>query len=84
MAFESDSYSGIEYKEMVVNCNETIRSGHPGLPQSIESEPVLDELRCEEAVDDWQETKLEEAAQQESNRRAYRELTAPASTEDDV
>ena len=75
LAFESDSYSGIQYDEMLTQCNETTRSGHPSLPADTVSNPPLDSLRCAEAVEDWKETISDERAQQASNRRIYEELT---------
>ena len=74
LAFEADSYSGIQYDEMLSQCNQTTRNGHPSLPHDIESNPTLESLRCGEAVEDWQETVAEERAQQASNRRNYEEL----------
>lgn len=74
LAFEADSYSGIRYDEMVIQCNKTTRSGHPSLPPDIVSEPTLDSLRCTESVADWHETVAEERAQQASNRRNYEEF----------
>lgn len=75
LAFEADSYSGIQYDEMLSQCNTTTRNGHPSLPPDIVSNPTLDSLRCTEAVDDWHETVAEERAQQASNRRNYEEIT---------
>ena len=75
LAFESDSYSGIQYDEILSQCNKTTRDGHPSLPRNIVSSPSLASLRCTEAVDDWQETVADERAQQASNRRNYEELT---------
>lgn len=75
LAFEADSYSGMPYDEMLLQCNETTRNGHPSLPSNIVSNPSLDSLRCPESVEDWQETVAEELAQQASNRRNFEELT---------
>ena len=59
---------------MVSQCNETIRTGHPSLPDSTESNPELDDLRCTADVDDWRgEMKIFEA-QQESNRQNLKEF----------
>ena len=75
LAFEADSYSGIQYDEMLAECNVTTRSGHPTLPPDIVSNPTQDSLRCTEAVEDWHETLAEERAQQASNRQNFKELT---------
>ncbi|MCY3858207.1 MAG: hypothetical protein OXG25_04795 [Gammaproteobacteria bacterium] len=75
LAFESDSYSGIPYNDMLSQCNKFTRDGHPSLPPDIVSNPTIDSLRCTEAVDDWHETVSEERAQQASNRRNYEELS---------
>lgn len=75
LAFEADSYSGIQYDEMLSQCNTTTRNGHPSLPPDIVSTPSMETLRCSEAVEDWQETVAEELAQQASNRRNYEEIT---------
>ena len=75
LAFEADSYSRLPYDEMVRNCNNTIRSGHPSLPPDITSTPTENSLRCTEAVEDWREKIAEERAQQASNRRNYVELS---------
>lgn len=75
LAFEADSYSGIQYDEMLSQCNTSTRNGHPSLPPDIENRPTIESLRCAEAVEDWQETVTEERAQQASNRRNYEEIT---------
>ena len=74
LAFESDSYSGLQYDEMLSQCNKATRDGHPSLPRDVTSRPSLDSLRCTEAVEDWVETIADERAQQASNRRNYEEL----------
>ncbi len=60
---------------MLSQCNKSTRDGHPSLPPDIVSNPIIDSLRCTEAVDDWHETVSEERAQQASNRRNYQELS---------
>lgn len=77
LAFEADSYSRINYDEMVQQCNSTIRGGHPSLPSDIKSEPTIESLRCSEVAKDWREVVEEDLAQQASNRKNYQELMRP-------
>ena len=79
--FESESFSGTDYSQMVTTCNQTVRLGHPSLPKDLESNPELADLRCPEDVDYWLETKREEEAQQAANRRGYAELTTDEPSE---
>ena len=83
LAFEADSYSRIEYDEMVQQCNATIRGGHPSLPTDIKSEPTIESLRCSEVAKDWQEVVEEDLAQQASNRKNYQELMRPQQNQTD-
>ena len=55
--FEADSYSGITYENMVVQCNVTVhRANQQRYDASAYEEPGIESLRCPDSVEEWRET----------------------------
>ncbi len=73
--FEEDHYSGLTYEQFVEDCNDTVLSSNPSrYPESFNSEPSLDELRCQELVQPWLDEVAAAKALQENNRKLFEEL----------
>ena len=78
LAFEADSYSGIEYGDMIRECNTTVQNANP-TRYSMEFHTEIDPnaLRCPEDLEDWQEAIEEAKTHQQASRDRYEEFTEP-------
>ena len=85
LAFEADSYSGIDYRDMIQECNKTVRSANPTRYSTefhTEIEPSA--LRCPEDLEDWQEAIEEAKTHQRASRDRYEEFTeSPSKSKSD-
>ena len=73
--YESESYSGVGYAEMVAECNTIVQQANKGRHRDqSNSNPSLESLRCTDDIDDWRETIEEVEAQQEANREGLRDF----------
>lgn len=79
--FEEDSFKGTSYQEMIDSCNQTIREGHPSLPEDIHSAPPIDSLRCSEIVTDWQKEVAAHNQEEQVNKVHFKEFLQPNSTD---
>ena len=80
LAFEADSYSGIEYADMIRECNRTVQTANPTRYSTdfyTEIEPNA--LRCPEDLEDWQEAIEEAKTHQQASRDRYEEFTESSS-----
>ena len=76
LAYEADSYSGITYDDMVKQCNTTVREANPTRYEDAKKLHFkMDEIRCPEDVEDWQETVAEARIHQAASRKRYQEFT---------
>ena len=79
LAFEADSYSGLDYNDMIEECNKTVRSANPKrYPSEFHVEMEQTELRCPEDLEDWQEALEETRTHQKVSRDRFQEFTSPA------
>ena len=73
--YESESFSGIGYSDMVDECNAIVQHANNGQHRlQSKFEPELASLRCTDDIDNWHEAMVEVAAQQEANRKGFRDF----------
>ena len=73
--YESESYSGVDYPDMVAECNAIVQQANKGRHRDqSNSNPSLESLRCTDDIDDWRETIEEVKAQQEANREGLQDF----------
>ena len=73
--YESESYSGVDYADMVAECNTIVQQANKGRHRDqSNSNPLLESLRCTDDIDDWRETIAAVEAQQKANREGLRDF----------
>jgi len=78
LAWEADSYSGVIYEEMISTCNETVQNANPTrYPSDFKFRMELDDLRCQDDVEDWHEELELTLIHQKASRERFEEFSEP-------